>query len=92
MSGTDPHDLAVRNGIARLTMPPASIASRLTFVTTRTSLLPRRDARDFALIPIFRNGTTLRQIGTTGNFRMARMRDLPIGQIASFHSRSRAMT
>ena len=30
-------------------------------------------AKDFALILIFRNSAALRQIGTTGNFRMTRM-------------------
>ena len=34
---------SVRVGVARLTSPTASIASRPTFVTTRTPLLPRRD-------------------------------------------------
>jgi hypothetical protein len=39
-----PHALAVRVGIVRRTLPPASTASRPTSVTTRTPLLSRRDA------------------------------------------------
>jgi hypothetical protein len=48
-------------------------------------------AWDVALILIFRNTASLRQIGTTGNFRMARMRDLHVrATLAILHVRSYA--
>jgi hypothetical protein len=46
----EPHDFAVRSDIARRIDITASIASRPTFVTTRTPLLPRRDTKLIMLI------------------------------------------
>jgi hypothetical protein len=43
-----PHASAVRRDITRQSISPASIASRPTFVTTRTPLLPRRDSAEDA--------------------------------------------
>ena len=45
-----PHDFAVRRNVVRLVDIAASIASRPTFVTCATPLLPRRDGEDVLLI------------------------------------------
>jgi hypothetical protein len=49
-----PHAFAVRIGVARPATLPASTASRPTFVTTRTPLLPRRDGGKNTQFLIFR--------------------------------------
>jgi hypothetical protein len=43
-----PHDFAVRTDIVRLTLPIRPSHPALAFVTTRTPLLSRRDARELA--------------------------------------------
>jgi hypothetical protein len=49
---------------------------RSTFLTLRNAPLDEcGTAQDMSSIPIFRNVARLRQIGTTGNFRMTRMRN-----------------
>jgi hypothetical protein len=49
-----PHAFAVRIDIARLTISSASTAPRLAFVTTRTPLMSRRDARKYTHLSDFR--------------------------------------
>src|SRR5277367_73605 len=59
VGASGPHDLAVRIGIARLATPSASIASRSTFVTTRTPLVSGRDGGKLPRFRIFRNENIL---------------------------------
>jgi hypothetical protein len=57
----EPHDFAVRQRAARQACAFASIASRLTFVTTRTPLVSRRDDRLTNMISVKKKRNSFNQ-------------------------------
>src|SRR5580692_4683371 len=70
-----PHDFAVRQRAARQACALASIASRPTFVTTRTPLVSRRDGQITSMISakkktdsINQNNKMWRTLNLLGNF------------------------
>jgi hypothetical protein len=95
VGASGPHDFAVRAGVARRFDTITSIASRSAFRDDRDApLLPGRDktqqttdlgskASQFLKI----RSHMPRQIGTTGNLRMARMRAVSRDEVSAFVTR-----
>ena len=77
-----PRDFAVRASHVRLTCHPRPSHPRPTCRDDRAYVpLHRGGMREnIVLICPTRQARPVRRIGTTGNWRMARMRDLPVGQ------------
>jgi hypothetical protein len=80
VGASGPHDFTVRVGAARLASPKRPPHPAPTFVTTRTPLLRDGMRGKMPVIWGCDQRCGLRQIGTTGNLRMAVMCDLPAGQ------------